>query len=307
MMSNEKLSAYWTPDRLKKLTNGKKFAVLPTNAGTLLVALGLLNRDGSMSADNMRKFNQINHLFAQLDHYLKAVNKQLPAVQILDVGCGKSYITFLLRWAYKEIYNHPAFFVGVDTSEKLVEASKAMATRLEFGSECQFFNMPADSITDDLFKIHKPDSGRPNITIALHACDTATDDAIAVGIKHKSDLIVVAPCCQAELAQIWKEKAEDSSPLGPLFRNPHLRRESAATFTDMLRVLLLRSHGYEVTTTEFTSSHNTPKNTLIVGVRRGNFHKASEAEYEAFKAHMGGPAIKLERLLELSAAPSALT
>ena len=136
---------------------------------------------------------------------------------------------------------------------------------------------------------------RPHAVVALHACDTATDDAAAQGIKLKADFIAVAPCCQAELARKWKEFADTGavSPLKAAFHNPHLRREIAAHMTDLARVLILRGHGYEVTTTEFTMSHATPKNTLIMATRRGNYHKESQSEYAEFVRHLGGAEISL--------------
>jgi hypothetical protein len=130
---------------------------------------------------------------------------------------------------------------------------------------------------------------------ALHACDTATDDAIAIGVRQKADMIAVAPCCQAELAKKWKQFADIglTNPMRPAFHNPHLRREIAAHITDLMRVLILRGHGYEVTTTEFTMSHATPKNTLILAIRRGNYHIESQKEYHDLVASMGGAEISL--------------
>jgi len=139
---------------------------------------------------------------------------------------------------------------------------------------------------------------RPHCFVALHACDTATDYALAEALQLKADVIAVAPCCQAELARVWKDlPAADQLPLGPVMRAPHFRRVVAADMTDVLRTLLLRSRGYEVTATEFVASEHTPKNRLLLATRRGNFLRAAEQEFTALKSVLGEPVLTLETLL----------
>lgn len=299
----QKARSYWTTERIQKLTSGHKYHVLPTNAPLLLRALGLLNKDSSMSADATRKFIQVNHLLTQFRPYLEELNKRHKQVRILDAGCGSSFLTFLLAWAYKEEWKHPSILVGVDSNETLISKNRQTATDMGVSDSVKFFtqsiaetdwNKIIEKVVpltpeDDIKKL------RPHGVVALHACDTATDDAIALGIKLKSDFIAVAPCCQAELARKWKEFADLGlhNPLKPAYHNPHLRRELAAHFTDLARVLILRGHGYEVTTTEFTMSHATPKNTLILATRRGNYHKASQQEYADLVTWLGGSEISL--------------
>ncbi len=288
---------------MQKLKAGHKYHVLPTNAPLLLRALGLLNKDASMSADSTRKFIQVNHLLNQFRPYLEELNSRHTQVRILDAGCGSSFLTFLMAWAYQEIWQHPSVLIGVDSNETLISKNKQTAADMGVTDRLTFF---ASSIAEtnwpkimDALSI-APESEdskkiRPHAVVALHACDTATDDAIALGIKLKADFIAVAPCCQAELAKKWKEFADLGvvNPLKPAYHNPHLRREIAAHLTDLARVLILRGHGYEVTTTEFTMSHATPKNTLILATRRGNYHKASQQEYHDLAAWMGGSEISL--------------
>lgn len=305
-----KVQNHWTPERLKKLTSGHKYAVLPTTAPELLRTLGILNADATMSADATRKFIQINHLLGQFRTQLEDLNSRHKSVRILDAGCGSSFLTFLITWAYKYLWDHPAQIVGVDSSKALVEKSQKNANLMGYDDTVTFlqssifgFNwnktvmkLP-EAATDDDVK-----AARPHAVVALHACDTATDDALALGIKHKSDFIAVAPCCQAELAKEWKSFADKNvkSPFRPAFHNPHLRREIAAHMTDLMRVLILRSHGYEVTTTEFTLSHATPKNTLILAVRRGNFHDESRQEYQDLVQALNGFQISLAKKIALS-------
>jgi hypothetical protein len=297
-----KAKAYWTTERLNKLKAGHKYHVLPSNAPLLLRALGLLNKDASMSADSTRKFIQINHLLAQFRPHLEDLNQRHGKIRVLDAGCGSSFLTFLLAWAYQEIWKHKALLIGVDSNETLITKNINTAQDMNVSDILKFSTSPiADANWEKLLAEHDPEANldpkksRPHAVVALHACDTATDDAIALGIRLKADFIAVAPCCQAELARKWKDMADlgVSNPLKPAYHNPHLRREIAAHMTDLARVLILRGHGYEVTTTEFTMSHATPKNTLIMATRRGNYHKESQAEYADLTAWMGGSEISL--------------
>lgn len=299
----DKCRDYWTADRVQKLTSGHKYHVLPTNAPLLLRALGLLNKDASMSADSTRKFIQVNHLLNQFKPYLEELNSRHTTVRILDAGCGSSFLTFLMAWAYQEIWKHPSLLIGVDSNETLISKNTHTAADMGAGDRLKFFTSSIAEtnwyhMMEALSGTKSPDDpkkSRPHALVALHACDTATDDAIALGIKLKSDFIAVAPCCQAELAKKWKEFADLglSNPLKPAYHNPHLRREIASHLTDLARVLILRGHGYEVTTTEFTMSHATPKNTLILATRRGNYHKVPQQEYHDLVTWMGGSEISL--------------
>jgi len=294
--------AHWTKERLKKLVGQHKYHVLPTNAPLLLRTLGLLNSDGSMSADSTRKFIQINHLLALFRPALEDLNGRHKKVRILDAGCGSSFLTFILAWAYKELWRHDALLVGVDSNANLIAKNKTSAENIDYSGIVQFAQSTIgdinwSAILTDLGESvdEEPKKSRPHAVVALHACDTATDDTIALGIKLQADFIAVAPCCQAELAKQWKDLGDQNLPhaLKPAFKNPHLRRELAAHFTDLARVLILRGHGYEVTTTEFTMSHATPKNTLILATRRGSFLKEAQDEYSKLAEWMGDCQISL--------------
>jgi hypothetical protein len=297
-----KVKDYWTKERLAKLTHGHKYQVLPTNASKLMRALGLLNKDGSMSADSTRKFIQVNHLLALFKPHLEDLNQRHGRIRILDAGCGSSFLTFLMAWAYRDLWQHEALLVGVDSNQTLIKKNQDTAELMGVSDIVKFsVSAIADVQWVDILStigeaVHEdPKKFRPHATVALHACDTATDDAIALGINLKSDMIAVAPCCQSELARLWKDFADKgiNHPLKPAFHNPHLRREIGAQMTDLMRVLILRSHGYEVTTTEFTMSHATPKNTLILAKRRGNYHLEAQQEYRDLVKILGGAEISL--------------
>jgi SAM-dependent methyltransferase len=298
----ERCLAHWTKERLTKLIGQHKYHVLPTNAPLLLRTLGLLNSDGSMSADSTKKFIQINHLLALFRPALEDLNERHKKVRILDAGCGSSFLTFILAWAYRDLWRHEALLIGVDSNANLIAKNKTSAENMDFSGLIKFAQSNIEDINwaamlQDLGESvdEDPKKSRPHAVVALHACDTATDDTIALGIKLQADFIAVAPCCQAELARHWKDLGDQNlaHPLKPAFKNPHLRRELAAHFTDLVRVLILRGHGYEVTTTEFTMSHATPKNTLILARRRGSFLKEAQEEYARLAESMGGCKISL--------------
>jgi SAM-dependent methyltransferase len=287
---NETVRKWWTNERLKKIMGDKKYTITPLSAPFLLRSLGLLNSDASMSADNLKKFIQINHMFNLLESQFEDLIKRHKVIRIIDVGCGKSYLTFLLAWCFLEQWKHPAEIIGVDTNAKIIKGCNEKADKLGFSNILHF-----ECVSMLTYKWNK--ETRPNAVVALHACDTATDMALSFAIKEKADFIAVAPCCQAELARKWKEDKNITHPLSPVFHTPQVRREIAAHFTDALRICLVRSRGYEVTATEFVSSSHTPKNRLITCVRRGNYLDLAENEYTSLKNHIGGQSITLEELL----------
>jgi len=316
-----KAHALWTPEKTKKVTGGKRYPLVPGGAPLLLRELGLLNADATMSADAVRKFGQINHMLLLLETQLTDLAARHKTVRILDAGCGSSFLTFLLAWWFERRHAESpdaakACILGIDANAKLIDKSARIAKTLGFESSLKFVASALDAIDWPSQAVAAfgteesaaKDGGvaRPNMVVALHACDTATDDALALAVKERADFVAVAPCCQAELAGQWKAfsqvpPAGDLQAAGramaPVYAAPQLRREIAADMTDMLRMLLLRSCGYEVTATEFTSSSHTPKNRLITAVRRGRFLESALGEYRQLRDHLGGGSIKLERMV----------
>lgn len=265
-----------------------------------------------MSADAVRKYGQINHLIALFEPFLQDLAERHRKINIFDAGCGSSYLTFLIAWWFREHlkYEGQTHILGSDINGHLVEKSSRVAAQCGFDSFVKFIKKDlasadwASDVQEAFGDAAARDKDgkliRPHVVIALHACDVATDQALAFGLRENSDFIAVAPCCQAELASAWRKRTqepqfrEQKHPLNPVFCSPQLRREIAADFTDMLRILLLRSHGYEVTATEFISSVHTPKNRLITAVRRGRFHEGAQAEYQQLKDWLGGASMSLE-------------
>lgn len=295
-----KAKAFWTPEQTAKVTGGKRYPLMPGEAPELLRVMSLLNSDASMSADSVRKFQQANHMLNLLLTQLDDLCERHKTVYVLDACCGSSFIALIVAWYLIEKKKHPCRVIGIDRNEAVIAKSNERAKALGWDSSVRFMAGDVDGKAWDkalaeLFPGEAP--SRPHLLCALHACDTATDYALALGIAAGADQMAVAPCCQAELAKKWSQLPPDGHPLQAIFQSPNLRRDTAATFTDTLRLLLVRAKGYEVTATEFVPSTHTPKNRLLMCTRRGKFHRESEQQYAAMKAALAGTTITLEELL----------
>lgn len=294
----EQTSRYWTAERQRQTFGDKRLILNPKAAPRLLRRLGLLNGDSGMSHLSLRKFLQINHLMSLIEPHLKDLAQRFSPVTILDAGCGKSYLTFLLAWYFGEKLLHPTEIQGIDHQPKIIDSCQRIADDLGFHA-LTFHATPLSSFEWKSASMDGEKLRRPNAVFALHACDTATDHTLALALSLKADVIAVAPCCQAELAQWWKDQAPNlkDHPFRSLFQTANIRREVAAHFTDLLRLLMLRSRGYQATATEFIPSEHTPKNRLITAVRRGNYLDAARKEYDDLRQVLGEPSLALERLI----------
>jgi hypothetical protein len=233
----------------------------PEKSVPLLQALHILTRDGALNADSRRKLTQVLHLTQLLRPALDALLKEPNEPVLADVGAGKSYLGFIL---YDLVFG-PAGrgrVVGVEAREKLVEASQALATASGF-ERMGFIAAPIAEATIP--------GGRADMVTALHACDTATDDAIRFALCHEAKVIALVPCCQAEVARLLEDQ---SGPLRQLWRHPIQRREFGAHITNVIRGLVLEAHGYKVRVTELTGLEHSMKNELILGER----HQRSNAQ-----------------------------
>jgi Methyltransferase domain len=233
----------------------------PEKSIPLLQALHILTRDGTLNADSRRKLTQVVHLTQLLRPALDASLKESNDPLLADVGAGKSYLGFIL---YDLVFG-PAGrgrVVGVEAREKLIEASQALATESGF-ERMQFIAAPIAEATVP--------GGRADIVTALHACDTATDDAIRFALRHEAKVIALVPCCQAEVARLLEGQG---GPLRQLWRHPIQRREFGAHITNVIRGLVLEAHGYKVRVTELTGLEHSMKNELILGER----HQRSNAQ-----------------------------
>jgi hypothetical protein len=296
----QKAKAYWAEAQCKKLMGDKKYLLTPSDAPDLLRVLGLLNSDASMSADAVRKFQQINHMVNLLLPQLVEISERHKNPLLLDACCGTSFIALVLAWLFHTKWNKSCRIIGIDRNPAVIAKSRERAELLGYGEFCKFSVgevSEAGWLVAQQTLFPEAEASRPHLLAALHACDTATDYALALGVKAGADFMAIAPCCQAELAKQWSEVKAAEHPFAPIFQTPNLRRELAASFTDTLRLLLIRGHGYEVTATEFVPAAHTPKNRLLVCTRRGKFHKESKAQYQALKSALAGSTLTLENLL----------
>ncbi len=234
--------------------------IKPGQSIELLKELHILTRDGKLNQDSRRKLKQVYHLFHFIEPLLKEVLALNENLTLADHGAGKSYLGFILYdLFFKEL--GAGHIYGIETREELVTKSRALAERLGFG-RMTFLNLSVEASTLCAELPEKID-----VVTALHACDTATDDAIRFAMQKQAQFIVLVPCCQAELAAVLRKNKNDSfskTPLSEIWRHPIHTREFGSLVTNVLRCLLLESHGYQVTVTELGRWEHSMKNELIV-------------------------------------------
>ena len=273
--------AYWTDERLAALLGDKRPVISPREGAVLLRALGLSRADTSLLQP--RKYFQINHMVALLGPALRDLRARHATIRLLDAGCGRSYLTLLLAWCARHVWHHPLEVIGIDRDPDVIAEAQRRTELAELGDVVRF---EVGDVATCKHEVHG--------VVALHACDTATCDALALGVSLGADLLAVAPCCQAELARAWAELGEGA--LSPIWKMPHLRRETAADITDAMRVALVTAAGYDVSAMEFVPAEHTRKNTLIVAIKNGK--PTSRVAYEALRDATGGADIRLASALE---------
>ncbi len=249
--------------------------LLPGQSPELLRELHLLGRDGALHADSLRKLKQVNHLVQLLEPALLDVRQRHPDGVLVDAGAGNAYLAFVL---YELFLRDPAareILYCVEPREDLRRRAEERASKLGF-ERMKFLQA-------ELVQAPLPD--RVHLLMALHACDTATDDAIAAGLRRGADHIAVVPCCQAEVAAQLKEQPDAAAQPWPLlWAHPIHRREAGAHLTNVVRALLLESFGYQVTVTELTGWEHSLKNELILARRVHREHHGARARLQALLA-----------------------
>lgn len=248
--------------RVAKAMGGKDRHLRPDVSGELLRVIGIMNADGSIPAGRAKKYKQVGHLVELCRPTLerlragREVSDSSP-LRVLDLACGNSYLTFVLAEALR-LDDVPARLHGVDVREDVVARSRERAQQLGF-SQLSF----EVAAIRDVAPQTTPLGGTPDLVVALHACDTASDEALAAGVHAGAPAIFCAPCCQAELATQLA-----IAPVDALLDRGLLKREYAAVLTDALRVEMLEACGYKVDVVEFVGSGHTPKNMLLRAHRR---------------------------------------
>jgi hypothetical protein len=251
--------------------------IKPNQSVPLLKALHILTRDGKLNQDSRRKLKQVYHLVNFIEPLLKDVLTKQENPTVVDHGAGKSYLGFILYdLLLKQLPQGQV--VGIETRGDLVKKSKSLA------QECGFERMRFEhlSVADSMVSVTIPDT--VEIVTALHACNTATDDAIQFGLKKQAQYMVLVPCCQAEVAEVMRRhKAQSLSktPLSEIWRHPIHTREFGSQITNVLRCLQLESAGYKVTVTELVGWEHSMKNELIIAKYTGGKRKNARERLDA--------------------------
>lgn len=243
----------------------------------LLQDLHLLTRDGHLNADARRKLKQIRHLVGLLRPALDDALARHADPVVVDCGAGKSYLGAMLY----ELVLGPAGRGSITAIEARPELSEQAAKRAaRFGHDR--FRVASGAIGSFIAApSEEAQPGRPNVVTALHACDTATDDALVLAIAQGADHIAVVPCCQAEIAR-QLESAKVRDPVdAALFAHPLHRRELGSHLTNVIRTLVLEAHGYKVTVTELVGWEHSAKNELIIGKRVQRYNQAARQTLRA--------------------------
>lgn len=233
-------------------------------ADALLKEIGIMSKDGKIKNNKIRKYNQIDHYVELLEGVLDSLPKN-KVITILDCGCGKSYLTFVLNYYLTEIKRRKCKFIGLDISEGVINSSKEMAKNLGYR------NMEFHAID---IKMYKPKE-KINVVMSLHACDTATDMALALGIKLESDCIIAVPCCHRQMLSQYNYE-----PFEGITKHGILKARLADVLTDGMRSMMLEAKGYDVSVVEYISPLETPKNLMIRAL------KTSDENYDLMSDYL---------------------
>jgi len=239
-----------------------------------LMEIGLTTNDGRIRADMRDKYAQVNEFLKMLESTGVLNDFEHSPVHILDCGCGSAHLSLSAHHYMSKIRGIPATLSGVDMNSGLMERNNIRAERLNLREVCFY---PGTIIQ------HQPQTP-PDILLALHACDTATDEALALGIQHNAPLILAVPCCHHSL----HEQLVAREPFNPVMRHGILKERLADILTDSFRALILRIIGYKTDVIEFISSEHTGRNLMIRAIKRTAPGEAEFIEeYNALKAFWG--------------------
>jgi hypothetical protein len=260
--------------------------IRPGQSVELLKELHILTREGKLNQDSRRKLKQVYHLF----QFIEKLLQELPTdgvdghgITLADHGAGKSYLGFIIYDLFFKTLPRGRIY-GIETRPELVDKSRALAQRLGF-ERMSFLNLSvAESARSDALP------ALIDVVTALHACDTATDDAIAFGLQKQARFMVLVPCCQAEVARTLnasKALSLSRTPLAELWRHPLHTRELGSQITNVLRCLYLEAWGYQVTVTELVGWEHSLKNELILARHTGQKKRAAAQRLRAILEEFG--------------------
>ncbi len=254
----------------------------------VLVALGISDAQGRVKPTRQAKYRQVEEfvrlLDASLGEALEQGHVRTPTaddpLRIVDLGCGNAYLTFAAhRFLTAPVAEGgrglPVRMTGVDVKQQSADHNTQVAAGL---------GIEADFLVGSIGEARLEQA--PDVVLALHACDTATDDALARAVEWQASLVLAAPCCHHDIASQLRT-AEAPAPYAMLTRHGILRERFADTLTDALRASLLRREGYRVDVVEFVESAHTPRNTLLRAVRTGARGAGAVEEYDELLAAWG--------------------
>jgi hypothetical protein len=251
----------------------EKYDIRPDQSVELLKELHILTRDGKLNQDSRRKLKQVYHLYQFIEPLLNEIDQSKGSVSLVDHGSGKSYLGFILYDLHLKKLENQYHVYCVENRVELIKNSRILADKLGFENMSFHDISIADSIESQMIP------ATVDIVTALHACDTATDDAIKFALEKDSQYIVVVPCCQAEVSTVLR-KNKDSAPLqnalAEIWRRPIHTREFGSLITNVLRGLQLEAHGYQVKVTELVGWEHSMKNELMIAKKSGGRNSRSE-------------------------------
>ena len=260
----------------------------PGQSIELLKELHILTREGKLNQDSRRKLKQVYHLYQFIEKLLLELPTAGEGATLADHGAGKSYLGFIIYDLFFKGLKEGHIY-GVESRPELVQKSRALAAQLGF-DRMSFLNLSVAESTDS---DAMPD--QIDVVTALHACDTATDDAIAFGLQKHARYLVLVPCCQAEIARTLnasKALSLKRTPLAELWRHPLHTREMGSQITNVLRCLYLEACGYQVTVTELVGWEHSMKNELIIARRTGKPNHAAAERLAALLQEFGLTALR---------------
>ena len=267
--------------------------IRPGQSIELLKELHILTRDGKLNQDSRRKLKQVYHLFQFIEKLLQELPGQGSGATLADHGAGKSYLGFIIYDLFFKALGGGHVY-GIETRPELVAASKALAARLGF-ERMGFLNL---TVAESASSAELP--ARIDVVTALHACDTATDDAITFGLQKQARAMVLVPCCQAEVARVLnqgKALSLSRTPLAELWRHPLHTRELGSQLTNVLRCLYLEAWGYQVTVTELVGWEHSMKNELIIARHTGQKKRSAAERLQQILAEFGLSALQESRFV----------
>lgn len=256
----------------KKQTNRKKGYLIPDDEKCdFLIQLGVMDKNGKVKSNQYKKFRQINRFLEMVNDQFK--DAKLDKINVVDFGCGKSYLTFALYFYFSKILKIDANITGIDLKQDVIDDCNSIAKELHYDGLKFEVNFVKD------YKSESP----IDFVVTLHACDTATDVAINFAIQNKAKHMFFVPCCQHEL-----NKQLQNNENSPLLKHGIFRDRMTALITDTARTLLIEASGYKVQCLEFIDSEHTAKNILLRCHKVDRPKVATEkiiSDYKAFKSH----------------------